>query len=82
MNCTTIFRKFVIYITLYKYYQCVMLIIYYNICFVINLNYFMVNFIMKLYFEFYYTMIDNMFFVIKIMRFGTPLENCKNKHII
>ena len=34
-----------------------MLIIYYNIYFVINLNYFMVDFIMKLYFGFYYTVI-------------------------
>ena len=66
---------------LYKYYQFVMLVIYYNIDIIINLN-FMVHFIIKLYFGFYYTMIDNMFFVIKIMRFGTPLENCKNKHII
>ena len=59
-----------------------MLIIYYNICFVINLNYFMVNFIMKLYFGFYYTVIDNRFSVIKITGFGTPWENYKFKHII
>ena len=42
----------------------------------------MVYFIIKLYFGFYYTMIDNMFFVIKIMGFGTLWENCKFKYII
>ena len=58
-----------------------MLIIYYNIYIIINLN-FMDHFIIKLYFEFYYTLIDNRFSVIKIMGFGTPWENCKFKHII
>ena len=66
---------------LYKYYQFVILVIYYNIGIIINLN-FMVHFIIKLYFGFYYTVIDNRFFVIKIMGFGTPWKNCKFKNII
>ena len=38
----------------------------------------MFDFIMKLYFGFYYTLIIR----IKITGFGTPWENCKNKQKI